>query len=250
MESTNDTPTPDRPLGYWLRAVDALLDRTIGEALADAELSRRDWMILNALDGRVDAPWLQERLARKGGRLRRFVERGWIAEVDGRWQLTDAGRAERERLSALVDGVRERVAGAVSPEDFATTMASLEAIARELGWSEDAARGFGFGRGRRGFGPRGFGRRGGDRDPDGSEHEHGFGPGFYRHEDGHGHGFGRHEDGHGHGFGPHHRGHGPGFGPRGHGRHGRGCGDDTGFERGFTAGFDAGRAAASATPAA
>ena len=58
MDSTNASPN-DRTLGFWLRAVDALLDRAIAEALATEQLSRRDWMLLNVLDGRVDAPWLQ-----------------------------------------------------------------------------------------------------------------------------------------------------------------------------------------------
>ena len=68
----------------------------------------------------------------------------------------------------------------ISDEDYATTMATLEKMALNLGWSEDddfgpRGRGFGPGFGR---GPkRGFGR--------------GFGPGF-------GHGHGHHDH-------PHHR---------------------------------------------
>ena len=87
--------------------------------------------------GRRSAAGLRERFARKGKRLRNLEERGWTEEPgDGTWVLTDEGRAAKERLGAIVDGIRSRVAGAVSPEDFATTMASLEAIARELGWDE------------------------------------------------------------------------------------------------------------------
>ena len=112
-------------------------------------------MLLNAVSGDVDVPGLAERLARKGKRLAGLEKRGWVDQAgDGTWSLTDEGRAAKERIGAIVDGIRARVAGAVSPEDFATTMASLEAIARELGWSEETAghrerRGFG-----RGFGPR------------------------------------------------------------------------------------------------
>ncbi len=75
-----------------------------------------------------------------------------------------------------MQGVREKVAGAVSAEDFAMMTASLEAIARELGWDENARMPH---RGRRGFGPR----------------HRGFGPGF--------------------GFAPAGEGFGPGFGPAG-----------------------------------
>ena len=175
-------PTDRRPLGFWLRTVDGLITREFAAAFADADIDRRDWMILNVLSGDVDAPGLRRALRPpRGRRLRGLAERGWVEEQgDGTWALTDEGRAARERLGEIVDGIRSRVAGAVSPDDYATTMASLEAIARELGWEEGQRMprgGFGRGRGLRPgarlrsrvrpgarFGP-GFGRRG-------------FGPGF------------------------------------------------------------------------
>ena len=76
------------------------------------------------------------RLEREGRRLRGLVDRGWVTGTPGSWTLTDEGRAAFERLGAKVAGIRARVAGAVSPEDFATTLATLEAIAAELGWEE------------------------------------------------------------------------------------------------------------------
>ncbi|NYE18393.1 MarR family winged helix-turn-helix transcriptional regulator [Microbacterium immunditiarum] len=226
-DEANGTPTQRRPLGYWLRVVDDLLTRRFAEAFANEGVTRRDWMTLNALSGDVDAPGLADRLARKGKHLRRLEERGWIEEQgDGSWALTDEGRAAKERLGAIVDELRARVSGAVSPEDFATTMASIEAIARELGWDEQAwaERGRGFGRrGRRrgrfgGFGP-GFG--GGF----GSGFRHGFGPAF-----GPGHAHAWHEHGcrgaHGHAHGAH---------EHGHGR------TEHAYERGFDAGYARGR---------
>lgn len=222
INTENTTPSP-RPLGFWLRVVDGLLAREFAASLDDADVSRRDWMLLNAVDGSVDAPWLAERLARKSGRVRRLADRGWIVETDGIWSLTDEGRAEKERLAGLVDGMRERVSGAVSPEDYATTVASLEAIARELGWDESAhaGRGRGFGPGfRPEFGPglRGFGR-GSER---GLDPRRGFGP---RHE----HGCGERRS----------------HGERGERGERRSQGEHA-YERGFTAGFERGRATASA----
>ena len=67
--------------------------------------------------------------------------------------LTDAGREARDRLEGQVSALRERVAGAVSAEDFATTLRSLEAIARELGWDESQP----MPRGHRGGRRHGFG---------------------------------------------------------------------------------------------
>ncbi|MDQ1129798.1 hypothetical protein [Microbacterium sp. SORGH_AS_0888] len=111
-------------------------------------------------------------------------ERGlvhWMRAIDGliRERFADAFAGEepasreaaRTRATELAHELRERIEGLVSPEDYATTIASLETIARGLGWDDTAAefaRGFGrprFGRhGMRGFGPHprhGFGPHGG-----------------------------------------------------------------------------------------
>lgn len=268
------TPTERRPLGYWLRVVDSLITREFAAAFEREGITRRDWMLLNILSGDVEAPGFAERLARKGKRLRRLEDLGWAEEQGvGTWTLTDAGREAKERLGDVVSGIRSRVAGAVSPEDYATTMASLEAIARELGWDEtgDFPRGGGWGRRGRFGGPRPFrpdirfgfgpnlhhgfepgrpGRPGTDPHHGASHGEarRGHGPeawsGHGREDEGcHGHhgrgGFGHHGYGH-HGYG--HRGH-------GHGHHGHG-GSETAYERGFVAGFDAAKDRPDADPSA
>ena len=263
------TSSSDRPLGYWLRVVDAFITREFAHTLETEGVGRREWMALNVLAGTIDAPGLAERLARRGKLVRRLEERGWaVASDDGHWTLTDEGRAAHERLAGLVDGVRAKVADAVSPEQYAQLTSSLEAIARGLGWDEQAAwpaRGFGRRHGfdrDRGFGPRfggfgpghGFDRRHGDEEHDGPRRpspvdgpnwHRGFGPGGDpRHPHGHGNGHGyryvRGHDPEGLGHGPH------GCDPHGEHPHDRGHGRarhaaEHGYERGFTAGFEAGR---------
>jgi hypothetical protein len=191
--TTNDT-TP-RPLGFWLRVVDERITDEFRTAFDGEHVSRRDWMLLNALSGEhpdhhpgiADRPG---RPARAGKRLHRLADLGWAEEQgDGTWQLTDDGRAAKARLGEKVDGIRSRVAGAVPPEDFATTLASLEAIARELGWDETQrpSRRGRFGR------PRGFGP--GFRHGFGPNLHRGFEPGEHPHHGSHGHhGHHNHED--------------------------------------------------------
>lgn len=225
MDTHDDNTTPpdrDRPLGYWLRTVDALIADAFRTSLRDEGVGRRDWMLLHALaDGgrglgprRFGPP---DPFMRGGKHLHRLEERGWIARTDDGWTLTDEGRAAHARLSGIVGGIRERVAGAVSPDDFATTVSSLEAIAREFGWEAGAS----------------LPRRG-----------RGFGPG--RH-----HGPHRHD-----GFGPHLRPGGCGRGADGacgkphRGGHGPGQRAERAFERGFEAGFAAARRAEASGPAA
>ncbi|MFE5410725.1 hypothetical protein [Microbacterium sp. NPDC056569] len=269
-EAIDDTsPTDQRPFGYWLRAIDGLLSRQFATALEAEGISRRDWMLLNVLSGDIDAPELRERLARRGKRLRGLEERGSAEEQgDGTWVLTSLGRSEKERIGAIVDGLRARVVSAVGDDAAYTALTgSLEAIARELGWDENQAGrsggvgrpGFGpgfrpgFGPGFGGFGP-GFGGRPRPFDPDvhdgyGRNRHRGFAPGRPGHpaerfdEPLRGHGDGGCHGQHPHAGHSHHEGHGHPHGSHGHhGGHGRG-GRRTqrAYERGFDAGFARGR---------
>lgn len=245
-DTVNASPT-DRPLGLWLRTVDALITREFAAVFADEGLTRRDWMLLNALSGAAPVPpAVGEKIARGGKRMRVLAERGWVAESDGEWTLTDEGREAAARLGEQVAEIRSRTAGAVTPDAYATTVASLEAIAREYGWTEDMrmprGRGFGFGRGR-GFAPgRGFWMRGLGHSAHGghghghSGHGHGHGAPT-EHDIEHGH---RHQGHHGQGCGPqgpHGRHHHHGHEPRGYADHGDRS--EAAYERGFEAGFTA-----------
>ena len=235
-----DTPTPDEgttthPIGFWLRVVDAKIREQFDEAFTNEGASRRDWMLLSMLDGDAPHPGFAERFARKAGRgrggkrLAELDERGWVSRADGNWTLTDDGRQAKERLGAIVTDIRSRVSGAVTPEQFDTTLASLEAIARELGWDESQP----LPRRRGRFGHRGFG----------PGMHHGFGHGMHHGDHAHGmhhgdHGHRMHHGDHGHGRHEH---------PCAHGHHGRRGHDhdhrrgqhraERAYERGFEAGF-------------
>ncbi len=157
------------PLGFWLPTVDRLLEREFEAAFAGLDVTRREWQALNLIAGGIRDERLRAKLDARPGRLAALVERGWVTGEPGAWLLTDEGREAHARLKEHVDGVRARVRDAVSPEDYATTLASLEAIARALGWDESAAgnrpgRGRYGRRGRKGaWGPgrgRGFGKFG------------------------------------------------------------------------------------------
>ncbi|MGW9157382.1 MarR family winged helix-turn-helix transcriptional regulator [Microbacterium sp. NPDC055665] len=254
--NTSESQNPEnttRPFGYWLKAADRLMAAEFAAAFDGEHVTRRDWRILNIVDGTVTAD-----RPLNAHKLHRLVERGWVTPEGDGWTLTDEGRVAKDRLGALVDGIRAKVSSAVSDEEMATTLASLEKIARAFGWDEETPlprgrrHGFGGPRHGRGF-PRGFGRRFGR----GFGHEHGFDHSDGR-DFGHGpeHGFGPDVA---HGFGPDaehgcrhgeagagHRGHGRGHGHPGHNEHGHGPHRaeriaQHAFERGFDAGFTRGR---------
>ncbi|MFJ3394839.1 hypothetical protein [Leifsonia aquatica] len=75
---------------------------------------------------------------RRTGRIERiladFTERGWVWFDGDRATLTDEGRAAHDAAFARVQEVRGALADGISPEDYATTLATLETMARNLGW--------------------------------------------------------------------------------------------------------------------
>lgn len=264
MNTTDDNQETSRPFGFWLKAVDRLMAAEFAEAFESFGVTRREWRLLNRVAGTVsdDARPIPTH------KLDRLLELGWVTDADGTWTLTDEGREAKERLGTIVDGIRAKVTDAVPADDLATTIATLEQLARAFGWDENTplprGRGghghrHGFGRGPRGFGrgfghgPRGFGH---GRGHDGRA-GHGFpaGQGFHAGPGGHAGqgapdfgerrfgelvdcGHGRHPFAHGEGHGRHDRGH----GEHGHGGRARFARFAQGaYERGFDAGFSRGR---------
>lgn len=149
-ESERSGEPEARPLGYWLRTVDRLLAGEFARAFAGEDLTRRDWRLMNLLDGTVPGSGSSEHGRGSGHdfnrdhrghrtkRLQRLAERGWITKIDGDWHLTDSGREVKERLAVEVANIRATVADAVGPDDYDTTVRALERIAVALGWDPEA----------------------------------------------------------------------------------------------------------------
>ncbi|MDX2377971.1 hypothetical protein M4I32_14320 [Microbacterium sp. LRZ72] len=138
-----EQPSGSRPLGSSLRLAARRLARETETAFATEGASLPEAKLLLALsrDPDRDEPDGTGRISRgrrHPGRLRTLTDRSLIRDEGDRLALTDEGRALAARLAAAADSIQTRLAGAVTPEAWATTMASLETIARELG--DDDAR--------------------------------------------------------------------------------------------------------------
>lgn len=72
--------------------------------------------------------------------LSEFIERGWVWFDGDRATLTDEGRAAHDAAFERVRTIREAASAGISAEDYATTMTTLEAMARNLGWTPAGAR--------------------------------------------------------------------------------------------------------------
>ncbi|MDF2993213.1 MAG: hypothetical protein K0S37_3727 [Microbacterium sp.] len=249
-----------RALAHRLTAVGHALHHRLFERLRESDLDPRTIAILSVIDGRLDAPWVSDRISRGGKRVAALAERGWIVGVDDAWALTDEGRAILDR----VDADRAALLADLPADELAQLNTSLDAVSEALGVDATASGPRGFRGGRGGFAPGsgpgfgpGFGRGFGP----------GFGPAFPGRGDGERGAFGHGEHGgprggrngeraefsSGDGHGAHRDG--GAFGRHGHGSHRDGDHRHGGshqahraaqhaFERGFDAGFVRGREAA------
>jgi len=131
----------DKPIGWWLKHVDRLIEATLDRVLAGEGIGRRHWQALNAIAGGADsAEAVDEALApfRGSGPALRVVldqlrAQHWTQEVEGRITLTPTGSAARGRLIVAVREARARTTEGIDEQEYRTTLDVLARMARNLG---------------------------------------------------------------------------------------------------------------------
>ena len=151
-----DTP---RPIGFWLKLVDRMIDEQFASTLEEHGVTRRQWQLLNVLsrerstveqlDAAV-APFLSAQTeagsamgavddpadASSTEHLTELIESTWVLQSSGTYELTERGTLAFERLAEVVTNQRTVMTAGLSPDEYAATVASLEHMDRNLGWGE------------------------------------------------------------------------------------------------------------------
>ena len=129
-----------RPVGWWVRRLDELLEQGLDDVAAAEGLTRRHWQVLDSLAarpaGRADlaaalAPFATPEQV--DAVLADLAGRGWVADD----ALTADGRAAHERLAAAVGAFRRGVADGLTAEEYAQVVRGLARMVANL----EAARG-------------------------------------------------------------------------------------------------------------
>ena len=131
-----------RPIGYWLKHLDRLLERTFERSLADQGLSRRDWQTMNVLSaGQHDAaalaaalrPFWAEGAVTPKEVLGGLERRGWISRgADGCYALSALGRDAHRTVSQRVQETRRRSLEGLADGEYQAAVATLSRMAENL----------------------------------------------------------------------------------------------------------------------
>jgi DNA-binding MarR family transcriptional regulator len=134
-------PGPERPIGYWLKNLDRLIDARFERQLGDAGLSRRQWQLINLLeDGPRSVPelhtelepFLQDAPDDLQDALSGLVGRGWADSQDEIVALTEIGQAHFVILNDMVAELRQTLMIGISAEEYQATTEVLIRMAANL----------------------------------------------------------------------------------------------------------------------
>jgi hypothetical protein len=139
--------TDQRPIGFWLKLVDRMIDERFASTLEEHGVTRRQWQLLTVLSkgsANVDqldaavAPFLSTLETESSTEhLGELIESGWVRLDEGQYTITERGSTAYTRLAEVVTANREIASEGISEADYATTLATLEQFARNLGWNEE-----------------------------------------------------------------------------------------------------------------
>ena len=134
-----DTRALGRPIGWWLKEADALLDAAFEDGLRGTSVDRRGWQILSSLAQRPTsrddlvvslsafaAPSLVDSV------IEGLQERGWIQESPAGLNLSASGVLKQQALAIAVDAVRQKISKALPPEDYEALVSLLARLVAAL----------------------------------------------------------------------------------------------------------------------
>jgi NADPH-dependent 2,4-dienoyl-CoA reductase/sulfur reductase-like enzyme len=134
-----------RPIGFWLKLVDRMIDEQFASTLEEHGVTRRQWQLLNVLSRepataeQLDAAVAPFLSADDGDtsseHLAELVDSGWVTAGTA-YELTERGRTAFDKLESVVAAQRTIMAEGIGPDEYEQTVSVLERMARNLGWSD------------------------------------------------------------------------------------------------------------------
>jgi hypothetical protein len=132
----------ERPIGYWLKHLDRLIETAAERTFAEQELTRRHWQIMNVLrESPQQETGLTEAVRPFWGPgaitlhevTSELTRRDWLTQDDtGRYALTPAGQAGHAAVEQKVRGIRSTLVTGLTEQDYRDTVRVLQRMAENL----------------------------------------------------------------------------------------------------------------------
>lgn len=127
----------NKPLGYWLKHLDTLIETRFERTLADHELTRRHWQAFNTI---ATAPITQADLDRAfapfqptvTSEVDDLIAKGWATRKDDLVTMTDAGQATFTEVAERVHAQRRQITDGIPDEEYLRTIETLRRMAANL----------------------------------------------------------------------------------------------------------------------
>ncbi len=132
---------PRKPIGYWLKHLDGLLEKTFDHVLAQHGVRRRHWQVLSALRaGSVSRAEITEALlpfwvaasVTQTDVVDDLVRRGWADTSGDTYTLTPDGQAAHAAIEAQVARLRRLVAEGFSVREYQAVIDGLARMSANL----------------------------------------------------------------------------------------------------------------------
>jgi DNA-binding MarR family transcriptional regulator len=130
----------DLPIGFWLKHLDRLIENDLDRVLASESLGRRQWQVLNSLQGEPStvlqldqrlAPFLEEDEPTVGPAVEALRHRGWVSGLVS-LELTPEGQRAHGELLERVQQTRGRLCEGISDQEYRDTVNVLERMSDNL----------------------------------------------------------------------------------------------------------------------
>jgi hypothetical protein len=121
----------ERPIGWWVKRLDRLLEEAVDAVVTGEGLTRRHWQVLHSLaTGTEQEADVRTALADFAGDVdvvvSDLVGRGWVARLgNGGIRLTPDGTVAHARVSRAVGRVRRHAADGLSRNEYERTILVL-----------------------------------------------------------------------------------------------------------------------------
>jgi hypothetical protein len=128
----------ERPIGYWLKHLDRLIDDAMAHVFTEEKLARRHWQVMNVLRrSPQDEAGLTEALSpfwtvdavTLAEVTTELTTRGWVT---GHYALTAAGETAHATIATKVNGIRATFMNGLSDDDYHRTVGTLRHMAENL----------------------------------------------------------------------------------------------------------------------